>query len=105
MSQKRFVYVGGFEDTLKQEQLHSLFLTFGEILSIQLPLEPNSTKNRGFAIIEFELIQDAEEAIDNMHNCELGGRVLTVNTAKPFLDQKHEDLTSLNKLEALMNVE
>jgi RNA recognition motif-containing protein len=67
MSHQRFVYVGGFEENITKETIQSIFLSFGEILSIQLPLEPNSSKNRGFCIIEYELIQDAEEAINNMN--------------------------------------
>ena len=67
MSNQRFVYVGGFDEDITKEELQSIFLTFGEILSIQIPLEQETKKNRGFAIIEFELIQDAEEAINNMH--------------------------------------
>jgi len=38
---------------------------------------------RGFAYIEFEEAADAEEAIFNMHDSELYGRVIKVDVAKP----------------------
>jgi RNA recognition motif-containing protein len=38
---------------------------------------------RGFAFIQFEEPDDAKQAMDNMHESELYGRVLTVNIAKP----------------------
>lgn len=88
MSNKRNIYVGGFDESVTKETLHSLFIPFGEILDIQLPLDTNTQKNRGFAIVEFELIEDAQSAIENMNNSELFGRVLSVNIAKSFLDQK-----------------
>jgi hypothetical protein len=33
---------------------------------------------------------------------ELDGRVLSVNVAKPFLEQKKEDIESMNLLEEIM---
>ena len=40
-------------------------------------------KHRGFAFVQFEDRHDAADAIDNMNNAELFGRVLRVNVAKP----------------------
>jgi RNA recognition motif-containing protein len=38
---------------------------------------------KGFAYIEFESAEDAEEAIYNMHDSELYNRVIKVDVAKP----------------------
>jgi peptidyl-prolyl isomerase E (cyclophilin E) len=40
-------------------------------------------KHRGFGFVEFETIEDASAAVDNMHNSELMGKVITVVTASP----------------------
>lgn len=49
-----------------------------------LCLPPASAeKHRGFAFVQFEDKDDAAEAIDNMNNAELFGRVLKVNISKP----------------------
>lgn len=45
------------------------------------PLSPDP--HRGFGYIEFELSADAQEAIENMDQSELFGRVLKVAAAKP----------------------
>lgn len=44
-----------------------------------------ATKNlhKGFGFVEFELPEDAEAAIDNMHLAELNGKVIKVQLAKP----------------------
>jgi RNA recognition motif-containing protein len=39
--------------------------------------------HRGFGYVEFALAEDAHEAIDNMDQAELYGRVIKVNQAKP----------------------
>lgn len=41
-------------------------------------------KHRGFGFIEYEAKDDAADAIDNMHNAELYGRVLRTNYAQPM---------------------
>lgn len=44
-----------------------------------------ATRNihKGFGFVEFELPEDAEAAIDNMHLAELNGKVIKVQLAKP----------------------
>ena len=39
-------------------------------------------KPRGHAFVEFETIEDANSAVDNMHNSELLGKVISCSTAK-----------------------
>lgn len=46
--------------------LSAAFIPFGEIVDIQIPLDYESEKHRGFAFIEYEAAEDASAAIDNM---------------------------------------
>lgn len=80
---KRTVYVGGLPEEVNEDILKSAFLPFGEIDVIQIPLDYETEKHRGFAFIEFELPEDAAAAIDNMNDSELFGRTIRVNIAKP----------------------
>ncbi|KAJ9143553.1 Peptidyl-prolyl cis-trans isomerase E [Coniochaeta hoffmannii] len=82
---KATVYVGGLAPVVTVANLHDAFIPFGEIADISLPKNenPNSTDpHRGFAYVEFEDVEDAKEAIDNMDQAELFGRVIKVNPAK-----------------------
>ena len=100
---KRTLYVGGVNETVSEETLKAAFIAFGEIKDVQIPLDmasgketttttttrrdvshthTSTGKNRGFGFVQFEEIDDAEDAMDNMHNAELYGRVITVNIAK-----------------------
>lgn len=75
-------YVGSLEDFVNEELLENAFVAFGDIVSVTIPREDNG-KHRGFAFVEFKEPEDAQAAIDNMHDSELGGRVITVNLANP----------------------
>ncbi|ENN72273.1 hypothetical protein YQE_11079, partial [Dendroctonus ponderosae] len=76
---KKIVYVGG----LAEEVLKAAFISFGDIVDIQIPLDYESEKHRGFAFIEFETSEDAGAAVDIMNDAELFGRTIRVNLAKP----------------------
>jgi len=69
--------------------LADAFLPFGEIVDVTLPksdLPSNKDPHRGFGYVEFEIPGDAKEAIDNMDQSELFGRVIKVAQAKPQKD-------------------
>ena len=73
---------GGLEESVTEETLRAAFVPFGEITELHMPVEGSSKKHKGFAFVQFDEMGDAAEAIDNMHNAELFGRVLRVNLAK-----------------------
>ncbi|EDW00902.1 peptidyl-prolyl cis-trans isomerase E [Drosophila grimshawi] len=80
---KRTVYVGGLADEVTERLLNNAFIPFGDIADIQMPVDYESQKHRGFAFIEYENYEDAASAIDNMNDSELCGRTIRVNLAKP----------------------
>ncbi|OAE34428.1 hypothetical protein AXG93_4875s1480 [Marchantia polymorpha subsp. ruderalis] len=49
-----------------------------------MPLDQATQKHRGFGFVTYLEKEDAAAAMDNMHNAELYGRVLTVNYAQPI---------------------
>merc|ERR1712167_433952 len=81
---KRTLYVGGLEENVDEPILHSAFIPFGDIVDVNIPIEQTTQKHRGFGFVTFEEREDAKEAISNMNNSELYGRVLRVNVAKPM---------------------
>lgn len=69
--------------------LADTFVPFGEIVDVTIPkpeLSTSTDSHRGFGYIEFEVPGDAKEAIDNMDQSELYGRVIKVAAAKPQKD-------------------
>lgn len=66
MADKRTVYVGGLADEVSEKLVNDAFIPFGDIVEIQMPVDYESQKHRGFAFVEFETAEDAAAAIDNM---------------------------------------
>jgi peptidyl-prolyl isomerase E (cyclophilin E) len=99
---KRTVYVGGLADEVTEKLINDAFIPFGDLVDIQMPIDYETQKHRGFAFLEFEtaeyvwkslklypishrstIFRDAAAAIDNMNDSELCGRTIRVNSAKP----------------------
>eukprot|EP00906_Rhabdomonas_costata_P004090 RCo006123 len=80
---KRTLYVGGLDEQVNEGILRAAFIPFGEIVGVQIPVVQLDQKTRGFGFVEFELVEDAAAAIENMNGAELYGRVLKVNLARP----------------------
>ncbi|CAD7088672.1 unnamed protein product [Hermetia illucens] len=80
---KRTIYVGGLADEVEEKLLKDAFIPFGDIADIQMPVDYETQKHRGFAFVEYEVAEDAAAAIDNMNDSELCGRTIRVNLAKP----------------------
>ena len=86
---KSTIHVAGLENAVNDKILADAFLPFGEIVDVTLPKSdlPSSTDpHRGFGYVEFENLGDAKEAIDNMDQSEIFGRVIRVTPAKPQRD-------------------
>eukprot|EP00123_Amoebidium_parasiticum_P014173 comp22373_c0_seq1/m.33351 comp22373_c0_seq1/g.33351 ORF comp22373_c0_seq1/g.33351 comp22373_c0_seq1/m.33351 type:complete len:306 (-) comp22373_c0_seq1:126-1043(-) len=83
MASKRILYVGGLEEAVDENMLRAAFIPFGDIVDIQLPVDYQTGKHRGFAFVEFENAEDSNAAKDNMDEAELLGRTIRVNHAKP----------------------
>ncbi|KAI8903814.1 peptidyl-prolyl cis-trans isomerase E [Gorgonomyces haynaldii] len=79
---KTTLFVGGLVPEVTTEILHAAFIPFGDIVRVQLAMNQENTKHRGFAFIEYELEEDCKAAIENMHQSELLGFLIKVNLAR-----------------------
>lgn len=82
MANKKILYVGGLAEEVDEKTLQSAFIPFGENTA-QIPLDFKTGKTRGFGFVEFESVEDAAAAIDNMNDSEIYGRTIRVTYAKP----------------------
>eukprot|EP00301_Raphidiophrys_heterophryoidea_P027330 c9605_g2_i2.p1 GENE.c9605_g2_i2~~c9605_g2_i2.p1 ORF type:complete len:316 (-),score=84.04 c9605_g2_i2:80-1027(-) len=75
------IYVGSIHFDLTEEDIKTVFSTFGPIKSCQLIRDVATGRHKGYGFIEYDTAQIAEEAIAQMHNFELAGRQLKVGRA------------------------
>ncbi len=76
------LYVGNLPYSVDEGQLNEIFSEEGSILSAKLIVDRDSGRSKGFGFVEFESVEDAERAIENLNGSEVSGRTITVNIAK-----------------------
>ncbi|ETW06386.1 hypothetical protein H310_02659 [Aphanomyces invadans] len=81
---KRCLWVGGLDKAVTEDILRAAFVPFGPLKDVQIPMDFTGAnqQNKGYGFVEFDLEDDAKEALDNMDDSELYGKVLKVNIAK-----------------------
>jgi peptidyl-prolyl isomerase E (cyclophilin E) len=77
-NQRRFIHIAGLDEAVTQDVLLGAFSVFGEVRNIEIPIDNQTGKSRGFGFIEFIEQADAEDAIDNVDDSELYGRTIRV---------------------------
>ena len=58
VASKRVVYVGGLADDVSPQILRSAMIPFGNIKSLDIPMDYKVGKTRGFAFVEFDDPED-----------------------------------------------
>lgn len=70
--QKQFeIFVGGLDKEADEEDLKKVFGAMGEIKEIRMSKNPTSQKNRGFAFIRYETIEEAKRALTELKNAQV----------------------------------
>ena len=82
LASKRVVYVGGLGDNVSQAVVRAAFIPFGNLKSVDIPMDYKAGTTRGFCFVEFEDADDATEAIFNMDGSDLMGRSIKVSLAQ-----------------------
>jgi RNA recognition motif-containing protein len=77
------IYVGNLSFDTTEEDLRTAFSAHGEVASVQIIMDRDTGRSKGFAFIEMPEKEEALAAIKNLHETELGGRKLNVNEARP----------------------
>ncbi|MBD2413614.1 MAG: RNA-binding protein [Desmonostoc geniculatum HA4340-LM1] len=80
------IYVGNLSYEVREEDLKQVFSEYGTVKDVQLPIDRETGRVRGFGFVQME--SDAQEAaaIEALDSAEWMGRSLKVNKAKPKTD-------------------
>src|SRR5215207_2003790 len=79
----RKLYVGNLPYDTGEQDLQALFGEAGTVESVSVMRDMATGRARGFAFVEMASEEDAQKAIEQLNNRQLGGRNLTVNEARP----------------------
>ena len=84
MSKK--LYVGNLPFSATDHEVRELFEAYGTVESVNLITDRETGRPRGFGFVEMG--EGADEAIQALHQSDMGGRSLTVNEARPRRDDR-----------------
>ena len=75
------LYVGNMSFSTTEDQLREVFSQYGSVTKVQLIMDRETGRPRGFAFVEMS--DGGDQAIAALNGTQLDGRALTVNEAKP----------------------
>jgi len=77
------LYVGNLAYTMSEGALEQLFAAHGTVQSVQIIMDRDTGRSKGFAFVEMGSDQEAQAAIQALNLQQVEGRALTVNEARP----------------------
>lgn len=77
------LYVGNLSYSTQDEDLRSLFSQFGEIVSLNIVMDRDTGRSKGFGFVEMADEAAAQAAASSLDGSEFEGRNLKVNEARP----------------------
>lgn len=79
----RKLYVGNLPYETAETDLQDLFARVGTVDKVTVMRDRATGQARGFAFVEMSSDDEAQRAIAELHEHQVGGRALTVNEARP----------------------
>ena len=77
------IYVGNLSWSLKDQDLHDLFATHGEVSSAKIVTDKFTNRSKGFGFVEMPNDDQAQAAIAALNGSDVGGRNIVVNESRP----------------------
>jgi len=82
MAQNR-IYVGNLSFQSTEADIEACFAAYGTVKSVDVIMDRETGRPRGFAFIEMGTDAEAQAAVEALDGHELDGRALKVNIARP----------------------
>ncbi len=77
------IYVGNLSYQVSEEDVATIFSEYGNVKRVQLPVDRETGRPRGFGFVDLESEAQEAAAIEALDGAEWMGRELRVNKAKP----------------------
>ena len=77
------LYVGNLTYGMTDSDLQNLFTPHGTVQSVQVIMDRDTGRSKGFGFVEMDSGEAAQAAITALNGQDVNGRALTVNEARP----------------------
>ncbi|XP_004205612.2 serine/arginine-rich splicing factor 10 isoform X1 [Hydra vulgaris] len=84
------VFVRNVHHDVRPEDLRRVFEKYGDISDVYVPLDYYTRESRGFAYIQFDYEDDAEDAVDGLDGTTLFGRQIFCKNARGGRKTPHQ---------------
>ena len=82
------IYVGNLSFDASEDDLRTAFGAHGEVSSVNIIMDRETGRSRGFGFIEMKKDEEARKAIQAVNLSEIAGRAVNVNEARPREDRR-----------------
>jgi len=82
------LYVGNLSNSVTEEDLKSIFSTYGNLSSTVVIKDRITQDSKGFGFVEFQSDSEGNKAMKELNSKELKGKSIVVNEARPKTDNK-----------------
>lgn len=77
------IYVGNLSFRATDEDIRNAFSQYGQVTSVNIVMDQDTGRSRGFAFVEMADAKEASAAIEGLNEQEIVGRRVIVNEARP----------------------
>ena len=77
------IYVGNLSFRATDEDIRKAFTQYGQVTSVNIVMDQDTGRSRGFAFVEMANANEASEAIAGLNEQEIASRRVIVNEARP----------------------
>src|SRR5471032_2980557 len=81
------LYVGNMSFKTTEDELRTAFGQFGSVTDVYVAMDKMTGRPRGFAFVTMGSPEEGKAAAEKLNGTDLGGRMLTVNEARPKEDR------------------
>jgi len=81
------IYVGNLSYDATEDDVRNAFGAYGEVSSVNIIMDRNTGRSRGFGFVEMSNAEEGNAAIEGLNLQRIAGRAVTVNEARPREDR------------------
>ena len=75
------IYFGNIPYSMTPEEIKEVFTPFGTVVNVKIIIDKQTGRSKGYAFVEMEKEDEANNAIKALNETEVKGRNVKVNTA------------------------
>ena len=79
------LFVGNLATNRTQDELRTLFQTYGSVAGVEIMTDPETRYSRGFAFVEMTNDGEAKKAISHLNGATVWGKPIRVEESRPSL--------------------